>query len=191
MRHGNKGRKLKRTASHRAATMNSLATSLLRHKKITTTEAKAKETRTFVEPIITRAKRAIALNASDATTAARLVHARREVARNINDEAVVKSLFSEIAPKVANRAGGYTRVVKLGQRHGDNAQMAIIELVDFAVDANTGAEPKATAAKPRPTRNKARAAEVLAEANAASTETAAPKKPRATRKKKTDEGAAE
>jgi large subunit ribosomal protein L17 len=187
MRHGNKGRKLKRTASHRAATLNALATSLLRHKKITTTEAKAKETRVFVEPIITRAKKALALNASDALTAARIVHARREVARNINDEDVVKSLFSEIAPKVANRAGGYTRVVKLGQRHGDNAHMAIIELVDFAVDATTGAEPKATAAKPRPTRNKARAAGVLAEANAASTETA-PKKPRATRKKK-DEGA--
>jgi large subunit ribosomal protein L17 len=188
MRHGNKGRKLKRTASHRAATLNSLATSLLRHKKITTTEAKAKETRVFVEPIITRAKKALALNASDATTASRIVHARREVARNINDEEVVKSLFSEIAPKVANRAGGYTRVVKLGQRHGDNAHMAIIELVDFAVDATAGAEAKTAAAKPRPTRNKARAAAVQAEANAASTETAAPKKPRATRKKK-DEGA--
>jgi large subunit ribosomal protein L17 len=165
MRHGNKGRKLKRTASHRAATLNSLATSLLR-----------------------RAKKALALNASDATTASRIVHARREVARNINDEEVVKSLFSEIAPKVANRAGGYTRVVKLGQRHGDNAHMAIIELVDFAVDATAGAEAKTAAAKPRPTRNKARAAAVQAEANAASTETAAPKKPRATRKKK-DEGA--
>ena len=187
MRHGNKGRKLKRTASHRAATLNSLATSLLRHKKITTTEAKAKETRVFVEPIITRAKKALALNASDALTASRIVHARREVARNINDEDVVKSLFSEIAPKVANRAGGYTRVVKLGQRHGDNAHMAIIELVDFAADANVETAPKATAAKPRPTRNKARAAEVQAEANAASTD-AAPKKPRATRKKK-DEGA--
>jgi large subunit ribosomal protein L17 len=187
MRHGNKGRKLKRTASHRAATLNSLATSLLRHKKITTTEAKAKETRIFVEPIITRAKKALALNASDALTASRIVHARREVARNINDEDVVKSLFSEIAPKVANRAGGYTRVVKLGQRHGDNAHMAIIELVDFAVDATAGSEPKAAAAKPRPTRNRTRAAAVQAEANAASTE-AAPKKPRATRKKK-DEGA--
>lgn len=188
MRHGTKGRKLKRTASHRAATLNALATSLLRHKRIRTTEAKAKETRVFVEPIITRAKRTLALKGDDAATVARRVHARREIARQINDADVIKSLFSEIAPKVEGRAGGYTRVVKLGQRHGDNAKMAIIELVDFN-EAETSVAPKAKVAKPRPTRNKARAAEVQAEANAASTD--APKKPRATRKKKTDEAAAE
>ena len=183
MRHGNKGRKLKRTASHRAATLNALATSLLQHKKIRTTEAKAKETRIFVEPIITRAKNAIALTGEPAVVAAGLVHARREVARQIKNPDVVKSLFSDIAPKVANRAGGYTRVVKLGMRHGDNAAMAIIELVDFA-EAAVGAAPKAKAATPRPTRNKEKAAE----ATAAAAE--GPKKPRATRKKKEAEASA-
>lgn len=186
MRHGNKGRKLKRTASHRAATLNALATSLLKHKRIRTTEAKAKEARVFVEPIITRAKQTLALQGDDALVVARRVHARREVARVINDPAVVKSLFSDIAQKVENRAGGYTRVVKLGSRHGDNARMAILELVDW----NTGeveTAPKARVSKPRPTRNKARAAEVQAEVNEAD----APKKPRATRKKKEDGGEGE
>lgn len=186
MRHGTKGRKLKRTASHRAATLNALATSLLKHKKIRTTEAKAKETRVFVEPIITRAKRTLSLKGDEATLAARRVHARREIARQINDAEVVKSLFNEIAPRVEGRAGGYTRVVKLGQRHGDNAKMAILELVDWN-EAETAAAPKARVAKPRPTRNKARAAAVDAEVK----EAEAPKKPRATRRKKSDEGAAE
>jgi large subunit ribosomal protein L17 len=182
MRHGVKGRKLKRTASHRAATLNALATSLLKHKKIRTTVAKAKETRVFVEPIITRAKQALALTGEAAVVAAGLVHARRIVAKQINDGEVVKSLFSEIAPKVANRAGGYTRVVKLGQRHGDNAHMAILELVDFSQEA-AAAAPKAKAATPRATRNKEKTAEAVV---AASEE---PKKPRATRKKKTAEAA--
>jgi large subunit ribosomal protein L17 len=186
MRHGTKGRKLKRTASHRAATLNALATALLKHKRIRTTEAKAKETRVFVEPLITRAKRTLSLTGDEATMAARRVHARREVARQINDAEVVKSLFAEIAPRVEGRAGGYTRVVKLGQRHGDNAKMAILELVDWN-EADTATAPKARVAKPRPTRNKARAAAQEAEASGAD----APKKPRATRRKKTDEGAAE
>jgi large subunit ribosomal protein L17 len=180
MRHGVKGRKLKRTASHRAATLNALATSLLKHKKIRTTEAKAKEARIFVEPIITRAKQALALNGDAATIAAGLVHARRIVAKQINDLEVVKTLFSEIAPKVLHRAGGYTRVVKLGNRHGDNAAMAILELVDWSTEAGQTAAPRATAAKARPTRNKQRsAADTTAPAAAEE-----PKKPRATRKKK-------
>jgi len=119
MRHRVKGRKLKRTASHRLALLRSLATSLLKHKKIKTTVAKAKELRTFVEPIITRAKE-------------NTVHARRVVNADIKDRAVVKELFDEIAPKVGERPGGYTRVVKLGQRKGDAAEMAIIELVDYS-----------------------------------------------------------
>lgn len=118
MRHRVKGRKLGRNASHRRATLNSLATSLFRHKKITTTVAKAKETRIFAERLITKAK-------SDT------VQARREVARFIKDNEVVKELFSNIITKVGDRPGGYTRVVKLGSRPGDAAEMAIIELVDF------------------------------------------------------------
>ncbi len=180
MRHGVKGRKLKRTASHRAATLGGLATSLFLHKKIRTTEAKAKEMRHVVEPIITRAKRALALSGEGA--AAAKIHARREIGRVIHDDDAIKALFNDIAPRVENRAGGYTRVVKLGYRHGDNAEMAMIELVDWN-EAETPLAPAARMAKPRPTRNKAKTAEAkLAEAGTAEE---APKKPRATRKKKT------
>ncbi len=132
MRHRKSGRKLKRTASHRRALLAALSTELLRHKRITTTVAKAKETRTVVEKLITRAKNAAAH--TDAPAVA--VHARREVARLIKDRAVVKELFTTIAEKVAARPGGYTRIVKLGQRKGDGAELAVLELVDF----NTGQE---------------------------------------------------
>ncbi len=118
MRHRVKGRKLNRTASHRVATLRALSKALLQHKKIKTTLAKAKETRRFVEPLITKAK--------DDT-----VHARRYVARHINDNEIIKELFGEIVAKIGDRAGGYTRVVKLGQRQGDAAEMAILELVDY------------------------------------------------------------
>ncbi len=118
MRHRVKGRKLNRTASHRTATLRALATALIREKKIKTTVAKAKETRVFVEPIITRAK-------NDT------VAARRIVAKDIQDKEVLKELFNEIIPKIGDRPGGYTRVVKLGRRLGDAAEMAIIELVDY------------------------------------------------------------
>ncbi len=133
MRHRKSGRKLKRTASHRRATLAALSTALLRHKRITTTVAKAKETRMVVEKMITRAKNAVA----DTSVPATGVHARREVGRLIKDRDVIGELFATIAPKVAGRAGGYTRIVKLGQRHGDGAEMAVIELVDF----NAGQEP--------------------------------------------------
>ncbi len=118
MRHLNSGRKLKRTASHRKALKESLATSLILYKQVRTTLAKAKETRVFIEPLITKAK-------SDS------VPARRHVSRFIKNREAVSILFSEIAPKVQDRPGGYTRVVKLGQRHGDGGEVAIIELVDF------------------------------------------------------------
>ncbi|MBU0559822.1 MAG: 50S ribosomal protein L17 [Bacteroidetes bacterium] len=118
MRHKVKGRKLGRTASHRLATLKSLATSLLSHKKIKTTVAKAKELRSFVEPMITRAK-------EDS------VHNRRHIAKFFNDKALVQELFGDIVAKIGDRKGGYTRVVKLGRRLGDAAEMAIIELVDF------------------------------------------------------------
>lgn len=148
MRHRKAGRKLKRTASHRRATLGALATSLLRHKKIVTTVAKAKETRGVVERLITRAKRAIAAKdtpaASDKPVSERQTkylqaagHARREVARLIKDRAVVTELFSTIVDKVGTRPGGYTRIVRLGQRPGDGAELAAIELVDF----NVGEEP--------------------------------------------------
>ena len=126
MRHRKSGRKLGVTASHRKSLLNALSTALLRSKKIRTTVAKAKETRMMVEKIITRAKNAVAENDK-----MKNVNARREVARFIKDRAVVTELFGEIAPKVADRKGGYTRITKLGQRHGDGAELAILELVDF------------------------------------------------------------
>ncbi len=118
MRHRVRGRKLNRTASHRLATFRALATALVREKKIRTTVAKAKELRTFVEPLVTKAKVDTVAN-------------RRHIARFIQDKEVLKELFSEIMPKVGDRPGGYTRVVKLGRRRGDAAEMAIIEFVDY------------------------------------------------------------
>ncbi|HAP35072.1 MAG TPA: 50S ribosomal protein L17 [Bacteroidetes bacterium] len=138
MIHGRAGRKLQRTASHRKALLNSLSTSLLRHKRIQTTLAKAKETRMFVEKLITRAKNAVS---KEVEGGPKNIHARREVARHINDKEVVQMLFNEIAPKVATRPGGYTRVIKLGQRLGDGAHVAMIELVDFALNAETVETP--------------------------------------------------
>ena len=118
MRHRVRGRKLNRTASHRLATFRALATALFREKKIKTTISKAKELRGFAEPLISRAKEDSVAN-------------RRLVARHIQDDKVLKELFNEIVPKVGDRPGGYTRIVKLGQRRGDAAEMAIIELVDY------------------------------------------------------------
>lgn len=127
MRHRVKGRKLGRTSSHREATLKSLATSLLRYKRIKTTVAKAKETRGFVESIITKAKK------ED-------LHSKRQVMNVIRDKQVVKELYGEIIPRIGDRPGGYTRVIKLGNRIGDAAEMAIIELVDYNDVANKKAE---------------------------------------------------
>jgi len=132
MRHRVKGRKLNRTASHRLATFRALATALVREKKIRTTVAKAKSLRGFVEPIISRAKTDSVAN-------------RRNIARHIQDKEVLKELFNEIIPTIGDRPGGYTRVIKLGQRPGDGAEMAIIELVDYN-NVNKTETPKA--AKP-------------------------------------------
>ena len=140
MRHRKSGRKLGRTASHRKATLSSLSVALIRHKKIRTTTAKAKEARSVVEKLITRAKRAVE---KEGETKPKDVHARRMVFAFLRDREAVTTLFNEIAPKVGTRAGGYTRVVKLGRRLGDGAEVAILELVDY----NTGQEK--TAPKPK------------------------------------------
>ncbi|MBI3587369.1 MAG: 50S ribosomal protein L17 [Ignavibacteriales bacterium] len=137
MRHLNSGRKLGRTHSHRKATLSALSVSLIQHKKIKTTTAKAKEARMVVEKLITRAKRAVQ---KEGDGKVKDVHARREVFAFLRDRSAVSTLFNDIAPKVASRAGGYTRVVKLGQRYGDGAQVALLELVDY----NTGQEKTAT-----------------------------------------------
>ncbi|MEP1151583.1 MAG: 50S ribosomal protein L17 [Balneola sp.] len=118
MRHRVKGRKLSRTAAHRKATMRALSMALIREHRITTTVAKAKELRGFVEPLITRAK-------VDSH------HNRKQVFSSLQNNDAVTQLFTEIGPKVGDRPGGYTRVIKTGYRQGDAAEMAIIELVDF------------------------------------------------------------
>jgi len=118
MRHGDKIKNLSRTASHRKALLSNLAIQLITHKKIVTTLAKAKALRTYVEPLITKAK--------DNTT-----HQRRVVFSYLQDKEAVTELFDAIAAKVAGRPGGYTRIIKLGARVGDNAETALIELVDF------------------------------------------------------------
>ena len=118
MRHGKKFNHLGRTAPHRSAMLSNMASSLILSKRITTTVAKAKALRKFVEPILTRAK--------DDTT-----HSRRMAFRYLNDKESVKLLFDEIAQKIADRPGGYTRILKTGNRLGDNADMCIIELVDY------------------------------------------------------------
>ncbi len=116
MRHAKKGRQLSRTASHRRALLRNLATALFRHGRIQTTTAKAKELRPFAERLITLAKRGD-------------VHARRMAARKISDRAVLGKLFDEIGPRYGDRPGGYTRILKVGARAGDAAEMALIELV--------------------------------------------------------------
>jgi len=140
MRHRVRGRKLGRTASHRAALLSSLATSLLKHKRIKTTLAKAKEARSYVESLITKARK-------------NSLHARRQIMSVIHDKEVVKELFNEIIPKIGERPGGYTRVVKLGNRIGDSASMAVIELVDYNDVANAKAE---TQKEKRQTRKEAK-----------------------------------
>ena len=118
MRHGKKFNHLGRTAPHRKAMLSNMASSLISNKRITTTVAKAKALRKFVEPILTKAK--------DDTT-----HARRVAFSYLNDKESVKILFDEVATKIADRPGGYTRILKMGNRLGDNADMCIIELVDY------------------------------------------------------------
>ena len=118
MRHGKKIAHLGRTASHRKAMMANMASSLIEHKRINTTVAKAKALKKFVEPLITKAK-------SDTT------HNRRVVFSALRNKYAVSELFRDIAEKVADRPGGYTRIIKVGSRLGDNASMALIELVDF------------------------------------------------------------
>jgi len=137
MRHGNKNNNLSRTASHRKALLMNLGCQLITYKRITTTVAKAKALRTYIEPIITKTK---ATESKEAIS-----HNHRVVFSYLNDKAAVKELFTVIAPKVAGRPGGYTRIIKLGARTGDNAEMAMIELVDFneiyGKGTGTAAEP--------------------------------------------------
>lgn len=128
MVHGKKGRKLKRTASHRSALLSNLSISLILNKRIRTTEAKAKELRRFIEPLITKARKALKYKDS---APEKNVHLRREARKFLNHKEALTILFDEIGGKVGERPGGYTRVLKTGHRYGDGAQTAIIEFVDY------------------------------------------------------------
>ena len=135
MRHGDKINNLSRTASHRRALLSNLAIQLITHKKIVTTLAKAKALRKYVEPLITKAK--------ENTT-----HQRRIVFSYLQDKEAIAELFGTVAEKIAGRPGGYTRIIKLGARVGDNAETALIELVDFNEIYGKGkGEAKETTAK--------------------------------------------
>ena len=152
MRHNKKFNHLGRTAPHRAALLSNLAIALIEHKRVTTTLAKAKALKKFVEPLITRCK-------EDTT------NSRRVVFRYLQNKEAVTELFKNISVKVGDRPGGYTRVIKLGTRQGDAAEMAFIELVDF--DENMAKTPKAEAKKTRRSRRSTKKVEDAPVAEAA------------------------
>lgn len=161
MRHNKKFNHLGRTASHRGSMLSNMASSLILHKRITTTLAKAKALKKFVEPLITRSKVGDTNN-------------RRVVFRYLQNKEAVKELFNVVAEKVGDRPGGYTRVIKLGTRQGDAAPIAFIELVDF--DENMAKAPKADKKTRRSRRSAAKKAEeapVEAQAEETATEAAA------------------
>ena len=149
MRHNKKFNHLGRKAAHRKAMLANMASSLIQHKRITTTVAKAKALRMYVEPLITKSK-------NDST------HSRRIVFSYLQDKAAVSELFREVAGKVADRPGGYTRILKTGNRLGDNAEMCIIELVDYNEAMLAAKEETAKPKKRRSRRGGAKKAETVA-----------------------------
>ena len=156
MRHGKKFNHLSRTASHRSAMLSNMACSLIEHKRINTTVAKAKALRVYVEPILTKSK-------EDTT------HNRRTVFSYLQSKEAVTELFRTVAPKIAGRPGGYTRIIKTGFRQGDAADMAMIELVDFNELYNGGKKEVKKAKSRRGAKTKK--ADEATEAPAAETET--------------------
>ncbi len=147
MRHAKRINHLGRTSSHRAAMLSNMASSLIIHKRISTTLAKAKELKKYVEPLVTRSK-------NDTT------HSRRMVFSYLQDKFAVTELFREISQKIADRPGGYTRILKTGFRQGDNAEMCIIEFVDYNETYTVKEEKKATKTR----RSRAKAAPKAVEA---------------------------
>jgi len=136
MRHGKKVNHLGRKTAHRSAMLANMACSLIEHKRINTTVAKAKALKQFIEPLITKSK------AENNVSLEKGTHNRRIVFRNLRDKYAVSELFSTVSEKIGDRPGGYTRIIKLGNRLGDNADMAMIELVDFNEIYNAGKAKK-------------------------------------------------
>jgi large subunit ribosomal protein L17 len=157
MRHGKKINHLGRTSAHRKAMLSNMASSLILHKRVSTTVAKAKALRTYVEPLLTKSK-------NDTP------HSRRMVFSYLQDKDSTKELFDEIAGKIANRPGGYTRILKIGNRLGDNADMCIIELVDYNEDLLS---TTTSAAKPKTRRRTRKKGEVDGAAPSAESGTSA------------------
>lgn len=191
MRHGKKFNHLGRKSAHRKAMLANMACSLIEHKRINTTLAKAKALQKFVEPLITKSK-------TDST------HSRRVVFRHLRSKNGAAELFREIAPKIADRPGGYTRIIKLGTRLGDNAEMAMIELVDFnelllqeaqpkkKTRRRGGAKKKTEATKVEETKEEVKAEEAATEEPKAETKTEeAPKVEEKKEEPKAEEGGEE
>lgn len=143
MRHGKKFNHLGRTSAHRRSMLANMACSLIEHKRINTTVAKAKALKQYVEPLITKSK------TENNQTSEKGTHNRRVVFSNLRNKDAVTELFGTVAEKVGDRPGGYTRIIKLGNRLGDNADMAMIELVDFNEVYNAGKPAKKTTRRSR------------------------------------------
>ncbi len=167
MRHGDKINNLGRKKAHRESLLANLASQLITHKRIVTTLAKARALRTYVEPLITKTKKS-----EDTAT---IMHQHRVVFSYLQDKAAVKELFTVVGPKVAGRPGGYTRIIKLGIRPGDNAEKAMIELVDFNEIYGKHVAKAAEPAK-KTRRSRAKKAETATEAEVVA-ETPAAEKP--------------
>ncbi|PSR54441.1 50S ribosomal protein L17 [Adhaeribacter arboris] len=156
MRHGKKINHLGRTSAHRKAMLSNMASSLILHKRVSTTIAKAKALRKYVEPLLTKSK-------NDTT------HSRRTIFSYLQNKESLKELFDQVSSKIANRPGGYTRILKTGNRLGDNADMCIIELVDYN-EAMLGTAAKATETKTRTRRRGGKRKESESSSNAGATE---------------------
>jgi large subunit ribosomal protein L17 len=160
MRHGDKINNLGRKKAHRDALLSNLSTALITHKRIVTTLAKAKALRTYIEPLLTKTKKT--------ESKEQITHMHRLVFSHLNDKQAVKELFTVVAPKIAGRPGGYTRIIKLGIRPGDASERAMIELVDFNEVYGTAATPAAAETGKRTRRGRG------GKSGGANTNTAAP-----------------
>ncbi|WP_369332749.1 50S ribosomal protein L17 [Danxiaibacter flavus] len=185
MRHGDKINNLGRKKAHREALLANLASQLITHKRIVTTLAKAKALRTYVEPLITKTKK----NSSET----QIMHQHRVVFSYLQDKLAVKELFTVVGPKVASRPGGYSRIIKLGIRPGDNAELAMIELVDFnEVYGKTAVKAEEPAKKTRRSRTAGTKKTATAEAAPAVSEAEVVEEaPAVTEEPKTEEKAGE
>jgi len=183
MNHGNKVNHLSRKKAHRSALLSNLASQLITHKRIVTTLAKAKALRTYVEPLITKTKKS--------GNKEEIMHQHRIVFSHLQDKEAVKELFTVVGPKIAARPGGYTRILKLGIRPGDNAEKAMIELVDFNEIYGKGVDKAAEPAKKTRRGRAPKKAEGAAEAPAAALVAEAPVAEAQVETTETEEKAAE